>query len=393
MNPSGPIDEHELETGCVEGQIAAIDAANAYLSSPHPYTRARAAEMLSVCPDDALRSWWAGFLARRCSPETGWLVLALRAADLGALPELDGLADALEGRIREEPGGDEASHLLSLAEFLPPARAVDALRLLASHPDTEVAVEAAWILDERDEPLGDELLDRLESVRGPAGAMASVVCADAGRAGALEHLVELVRSEHFLAATALDVLERRGERAHGEALRPTWDRFFASFLSARAAATSAVLGVPDARARLERLARSWRSAVRHAAAAELLRLAPAENVRAWAPATRGQGVDAVAVACEALGRRADSAAFRSLKEVVESDGREPVLLAAVEALCEPAFGDDGRAWVTAWAARQGDADLRASVHRIQARSARQVARRSPSDIASPPAIVPDSPAS
>lgn len=348
---SGVPDESELEEGARRGDPEAVRVLTEYLTSPQPYTRARSSELLALLPEELFAAWADDFLASDQRPSMGWRVLVARAVATGELPPVDGLSAALAEHVTSSMDADEAVELIGLVEFLPPDESDHLLSRLVDHPDPEARVEAAWVLAERGHALPAAALDGLRSVPAdrPEGEMAAVLLASAGDAEALTRLPALVLAEHFLASKALEVLEARGERTHGEALRPCWDGWLAGRLAPRAAAVSAALGVPEARERLEKLAKAWRGGIRRQARAELLRTSSDEEILAWAAKSTDESVDQVSVTCSALLRRGDEVARDALRIIAERDPRHFARLAAVEMLLDGKFGLQETAWCRALA--------------------------------------------
>lgn len=389
---SRSMDEWELEEGARKGDHDAIRILTDYLTSPQPFTRARSSELLAQLPEEDFSAWAQAFLASEERPSVGWRVFAVRAVASGQLPKVDGLSEALAEHVTAETDADEAVELVGLVEFLPSDESDHLLFRLTEHPDPEVRVEAVWVLAERGHVLSAAVIERLKEVppERPEGDMAAVLLASAGVPEALSRLPGLVLEEHFLASKVLEVLEANGDRSHGEALRPCWDKWVAGRLAPRAAAVSAALEVPGARERLEKLAEAWRGNIRRQARAELLRMSSPDNILEWARNSQAHGLDQVSVTCTALLRRGDTVARDALRLVAERDTRTDARLAAIEMLLDGRFGHDEIAWCRALTSVAGvDPEFASEVHEALRDSERMVASLPPGlpvgdDTAPPP---------
>lgn len=355
MTPAPPEDEEALEAACRAGQPSAVQRVIALLASDHPYTRARAAEMLARCPAPVFAAWAEPLLHAGRPGAIAWYAIAEHARVVGHLPAVAGLAPAVVAVVAEEPSGDEASELLDVIDWLPADERRALLRSLAEHPDAEVGVEAAWRLDELGEGLAPAVLARLREVPlgGGCGDMAAVLRASHGDREALPLLVDQVLRQGFLAWRALAVLEEQGDAAIADALRPVHARFWPGVLAPRAAAAAARIGCRDAERSLRRMAGSWRSAIRSGARAEQLRLGTPAEVAAWVARAESLSAEEVVAACGALGRRGDAAGEAALRELVLRDPRADVRALALEALSDAGAGalkglraalEDGGLW-------------------------------------------------
>lgn len=310
--------EDELEAGCAAGDPDALAQAAALVSDPHPYTRARAAEMLAGAPGPKLAPIVASALDR--DPQAHalwWRVLTLFAERERGLPgELRGADVARWLRSLGALGGgcdpDVLFHALAAAS----AAAVPGRAGLAApfveHRDEEVALRAAMVVAE-ERALAAHELERLHRVRGPERLHALVLLLEQGQRHVGFELASLVLRAGPFAYHVLDTLEQHGDASALPPLRKLYRRrLFPTHVASRAAAAAARLSDPEALPRLRELCGALRRDTRAVALAELLRVGDEADAHRVVERVRAGDAAAAFVVSEAW--RADRVRAAALLE-------------------------------------------------------------------------------
>jgi len=281
--------EEALARGVAAGERDAVVEAISCVGHVHPYTAARAAEMLALAPEPVLQEAISTVFRRERVPTAGWhLVVTAYADRQDTLPRvvLDVIERALatfdpeatdeqstSARRRERADVDVAFFTARLLSWMPRALALRAARVVMLWSDAESLVVAArWVTEMRPAPLDEAVLLCLAAVRGPLRLEATTLRLLGGDVDALDAWLESITPDNPETFAMIACIEE----AESLPLPDLWSRWRVPWIvrdvDVRVASLAAARGSVAAIEALRGFARSRRSRLAALAQSELLRV-------------------------------------------------------------------------------------------------------------------------